>query len=256
MENDCAPFPWITNPSDRSWHESDCLRDDVDIVDIQTGPWVYVSFRGDNADIFPHVSTIAEVLQDTSLDHHGLTIRAIVCSNVQEAKNRHFWLLEAENSKTIGLYDSLHGLCPVTVETSRKLKVTGILLVKSQSNSPILKSKELELTAGKPVRKERQSVPIAVKSRLAWLRSTQQNAVVPSTKVKKTAGKRAATDQASLGKFFDKAKNQNRAKPKVKARDSCPTKFQDVAICRPVAEYGGDSGTTTAFGCDAPNHSS
>ena len=242
LENDCTPFPWIIHPSDRSWHESDCLRDDVDIVDIQTGPWVYVSFRGCGADTFPHFSTIAEVLQDTSIDHNGLAIRGIVCSNVQEAKSRHYCLLEVENRKTVGLYDSLHGFCPVTVETSRRLEVTGILLVKSQSNNPVLKSKELELKAGKPVHKERQSVPIAVESRLAWLRTTQQNVACFSTKVKKATGKRTVSDQASLGKFFDKAKNQNKTKTKVKARDSCPTKIQDATNFRAVAGSGCNSG--------------
>ena len=241
LEHDCTPFPWVLNPSDRSWYESDCTRDDVDIVDIQAGPWVYVSFRGSGADAFPHFSTIADILQDTSLDHHGLAISGIVCSNVQEAKNRHYWLLEVENRKTIGLYDSLHGFCPVRVETSRKLEVTGILLVKSQSNNPVLKGKELELKAGKPVHKERQSVPIAVKSRLAWLRSTQQNLAGSSNKVKKATGKRTVTDQASLGKFFDKAKNQSKTKTKVKAKVSCPTKIHDATNVCAVAEYGGNS---------------
>ncbi len=203
LEHDCTPFPWITNPGDRSWRESNCSRDDVDIVDVKIGPWAYVSFRGDGADAFPHFSTIAETLQDTSLCHHGLIIKALVCSNVQETKARHFWLLEIENNKPVGLYDSLHGLMPVTLETAKKLKVTGFLLVKSQSNCPVLKSKELELVAGKPIRKERQSVPIAVRSRSAWLRSTQQHVAGSSTKVKKTATKRTATDQVSLGGFFD-----------------------------------------------------
>ena len=156
------------------------------------------------------------------------------------------------NRKTIVLYDSLHGFCPVTVETSRRLEVTGILLVKSQPNNPVLKRKELELRAGKPVHKERQSVPIAVKSRLAWLRSTQQNVAGSSNKVKKATEKRTVTDQASLGKFFDKAKNQNKTKTKVKARVNCPTKSQDATNFCAVAEYGGNSEKTNTFGMMPP----
>ena len=175
-----------------------------------------------------HFSTISEILQDTSLDHHGLTIKGIVCSNVQEAKNRHYWLLEVENRKLVGIYDSLNGFCPVTVETSRKLEVTGILLVKSQSK-PVLKSKELGLKAGKPVHKERQSVPITVKSRISWLRSTQQAVANYCNKVKKASGKRTATDQQSLGKFFDKAKDQSKTKAKVKAKASRPIKIDGTA---------------------------
>lgn len=161
----------------------------------------------------------------------------MVCSNVQEIKVRHFWLLEIENSKPVGLYDSLHGLMPVTLETAKKLKVTGFLLVKSQSNCPVLESKELELVAGKPIRKERQSVPISVRSRSAWLRSTQQHGVGSSAQVKKTSTKRTATDQVSLGRFFDNAKHHSRARPKPKGKGITSTQDQDAAICSPGAHY-------------------
>ncbi len=45
IERDCTPFPWISDPSDISWHEEACTRHDADIVDIQA--WAYVSFRGE-----------------------------------------------------------------------------------------------------------------------------------------------------------------------------------------------------------------
>ena len=239
LEHDCTPFPWITNPGDRSWHESNCSRDDIDIVDVKIGPWAYVSFRGDDVDAFPHFSTIAETLKDISLSHHGLTVKAtaMVCSNVQESKARHFWLLEIEKNKPVGLYDSLHGLMPVTLETAKKLKVTGFLLVKSQTHCPVLKSKELELVAGKPIRKERRSVPIAVRSRSAWLRTTQQHGVGSSTKVKKTSTKRTVTESVSLGRFFDNTKLQSRARPKPKAKGFASTQDRDAAIFSPGAHY-------------------
>ena len=78
LERDCTPFPWISNPSDTSWHEEDCSRHDVDIVDIQVGLWAYVSFRGEKVEDFPSYSAVAEILQDTSLklrschSSHGL----------------------------------------------------------------------------------------------------------------------------------------------------------------------------------------
>ena len=228
LERGCTPFPWISDPGDSSWHESDCSRHDVDIIDIQFGPWAYVSFRGDEVEEFPPYATVAEILQDTSLEHQGLAIRAMVCCNVQETKARHFWLLEIENSKPAGLYDSLHGLMPITLEATKKLRVTGFLLVKSQSCCPVLKSKELELVAGKPVRKERQSAPIAVRSRSAWLRASQQQLTKSSAKVKKTAVKRSPTEQILLGRFFDNAKNHSRAKPTSKARGTTVTSGQEV----------------------------
>ena len=160
LEQDCTPFPWILNPKDTSWHEKDCVRQEVDIIDVQVGPWAYVSLRGENIEDFPAYSTVSEILQDTSLKSQGLTIRAMVCCNILETGARHFWLLEIENGKPAGLFDSLQGLMPITVEVTRKLRITGFLLVKAQSCCPVLKSKELELVAGKLARKERQSVSI------------------------------------------------------------------------------------------------
>ena len=84
LEHDCIPFPWCTEPNDCSWHEGNCSRHDADVVDIQVGPWAYVSFRGDNMEELPTYSTIAEILHDTSVSHHGLPFKAVVCSNVQE----------------------------------------------------------------------------------------------------------------------------------------------------------------------------
>ena len=109
LEHDYTSFPWFTDPGDCRWHEGNCSRHDADIVDIQVGPWAYVSFRGDNVEELPEYSTFAEILHDTSVGHHGLAIKAIVYSNVQEKKTRHFWLLEIENNKPVGLYNSLHG---------------------------------------------------------------------------------------------------------------------------------------------------
>ena len=218
LERDCTLFPWISNPSDTSWHEKDCARHDVDIVDIQVGSWAYVSFRGEKIEEFPSYSTVAEILQDTSLEPQGLAIRVMVCCNVLEIKVRHFWLLEVENGKPVGLFDSLHGLMPVTLEATRKLWITGFLLVKLQTDCPVLKSKELELVAGKLVRKERQSVSIAVQSRAAWLRAMHQQPTKPAAKVKKAAVKRSPTEQKLLGRFFDKAKNHSRTKPASKTK--------------------------------------
>ena len=62
LENRCAPFPCVINSSDRSWHGNECLRDDVDILDIQFGPWIYVSFRASDAEAFLHFATISDTL--------------------------------------------------------------------------------------------------------------------------------------------------------------------------------------------------
>ncbi len=121
LENDCAPFPWIIHPSDRSWHESDCLRDDVDIVDIQTGPWVYVR---------------------------------------------------------------------------------GVVLIHSLTSPPLLRYC--------------RPPPLIIM-------------VLP-------------LEASCALMFFDKAKNQNKTKTKVKARDSCPTKIQDATNFCAVAESGCNSG--------------
>ena len=45
IEQNCTPFPWISDPDDASWHEKACIRHDTDVIDIQIGPWAYVSFR-------------------------------------------------------------------------------------------------------------------------------------------------------------------------------------------------------------------
>ncbi len=70
---------------------------------------------------FRSYSIVAEILRDTSLELQGLAIRAMVCCNVLKTKIRHFWLLEIENGKPVGLFDSLHGLIPITLEVTRKL---------------------------------------------------------------------------------------------------------------------------------------
>ena len=149
LEQDCTPFPWILNPKDISWHGKNCERQDVDVIDVQIGPWAYVSLRGESINDFPTYSTVTEILQDTSLSSQGLMIRAMVCCNLLETGARHFWLLEIDNGKPVGLFDSLQGLMPVTLEATRKLRITGFLLAKTQTCCPVLKSKELELVAGK-----------------------------------------------------------------------------------------------------------
>ncbi len=141
----------------------------------------------------------------------------IVCCNVRETKARYFWLLEVENGKPVWLFDSLHGLMPITLEVTRKLWITGFLLVKSQTDCPVLKSKELELVAGKLAkelelvagklaRKERQSVAItiAVQSRTAWLRATHQQITKSAAKVKKASVKRSPTEQKITWQVFRK----------------------------------------------------
>ena len=212
LEKECMPFPWILNQSDRSWHDVHCSRDDVDTIDVKLGPWVYVSFRSSNVEAFPQYATIADILQDASLERYNLIIGGIICSNVHEGNNRHYWFVEVENGKIEGIYDSLHGYCPITVETSKKLRVTGIVLTRPQSSKPILKNRELELKAGKPVHRERRSDPIKVSSRNQWRRSTQQTIPARSHKVQKKPGKQRQPEQPSLGKLQGKAKAKAKAK--------------------------------------------
>ena len=174
-------------------------------------------------------------------------IRAMVCCNLLETGARHFWLLEIDNGKPAGLFDSLQGLMPITVEATRKLRITGFLLAKAQSSCPVLKSRELELVAGKLVRKERRSVSIAVSSRTAWLRATHQRPPRSAAKVKKTAVKRSPTEQKQLGKFFGSSKGRARTKPDAKVHTVIVK--EDPVICnrssREPAENGLESGVDT-----------
>ena len=146
-----------------------------------------------------------------------------------------------------GLFDSLQGLMPITVEATRKLRITGFLLAKAQSFCPVLKSRELELVAGKLVRKERQSVSIAVPSRTAWLRATHQRPPRSAAKVKKTAAKRSPTEQKQLGKFFGSSKGHARTKPAGKVHTVIVK--EDPVICnrssREPAVNGLESGVDT-----------
>ena len=237
LENKCIPFPWIINPGDRSCHRNECLRDDVDVIDIQFGPWMYVSFRNSDLDSFPQFSTISEILQDASLEHHGLAVGGFICSNVQDGNSRHYWFLEVENGKVEGIYDSLNGLCPA----SKKLRVTGIVLIKPKSCRPVLKSRELELKAGKPVHKERRSVAIQVKSRNLWLKSSLR-------KVRKTSSKHNLSEQPLLGKFFAKTKTQSKAKGKAKGKASWHVCCSGFAKAHRIVEICDDPVNSDAFG--------
>ena len=107
------------------------------------------------------------------------------------------------------------------------------LLVKLQTDCSVLKSKELELVAGKLVRKERQSVFIAVQSRATWLRATHQQPTKSAAKIKKAAVKRSPTEQKLLGRFFDKAKNHSRTKPASKARVPTTVRGQEISNVGP-----------------------
>ena len=116
IEHHCTPFPWISDPADVTWHDAACSRHDTDVIDIQIGPWVYVSFRGNEIEHFPGYSTVTDILQDTSLESKGFAIQAFVCCNTHEVNARHFWLLEVQNGKPVWLFDSLEGLMPITLE--------------------------------------------------------------------------------------------------------------------------------------------
>ena len=110
---------------------------------------------------------------------------------------------------TIGLQKS---------KVSRKLCVTGIVLLSTESTKPILKTKQLEEKAGKPKSRDRSSLPISVNSRNQWLRLTQQALPTTSHKVHKHADKKKHLEQPLLGKFFEKTKAQVKAKAKAKSK--------------------------------------
>ena len=155
---------------------------------------------------------------DATIERYNLTIGGIICSNVHDGNNRHYWLVEVENGKIEGIYDSLRGYFPIAVETSKKLRVTGIFLTRPQSSKSVLKNRELEPKAGKPIYRERQSVRIKVNSRSQWLRVTEQTMPTQSHKVRKKPGKQRQSGQPSLRKFFEKTKLQSKAKAKAKFR--------------------------------------
>ena len=202
IEHHCTPFPWISDPDDVTWHDDTCNRHDTDVIDIQIGPWAYVSLRGNELERFPRYSTVTEILQDTSLESKGFVIQAFVCCNIHDVKARHFWLLEVQDGKPVWLFDSLGGLMPITLEVTKKLWITGFLLGKIRSDCPVLTSKALEEVAGKLGRKERISVPIAVPSRTTWLRKTQQQVTRATVKGKKTSTKRGSGGQKTTGQIL------------------------------------------------------
>ena len=229
IEYQCTPFPWIYDPADVTWHDAACERHDTDVVDIQIGPWVYVSFRGNEMKHFPDYSTVTDILRDTSLESKGLAIQAFVCCNIYEVKARHFWLLEVQNRKPVWIFDSLEGVMPITREVTKKLWITGFLLGKKRTESQVLTSKALESAeeiAGKLGRKERASVPVAVSSRTAWLRKTQQQVTKAIIKKKKAPTKRSLGGQKPLGRFFTKTKGAARTKPIVKTNPTGEAKFR------------------------------
>ena len=239
IEYQCTPFPWIYDPTDLSWHDAVCERHDTDVVDIQIGPWVYVSFRGNEMKHFPDYSTVTDILRDTSLESKGLAIQAFVCCNIHEVKARHFWLLEIHNRKPIWIFDSLEGLMPITQEVTKKLWITGFLLGKKCTENQVLTSKALEEIAGKLERKERTSVPIAVTSRTAWLCKTQQQVAKAIIKKKKAPTKRSVGGQKPLGKFFTKTKVAVRTKPTAK---SYPTSEAKLRVPASISDCGSPKG--------------
>ena len=101
----------------------------------------------------------------------------------------------------------------------------------------------MNLLQGKPVRKERQSVPIAVRR----LRTTQQQAARSFSKVRKTAVKRTPTEQILLGRFFDSAKNNSRTKQTLRTSRTRGAKSE--------RHQGGVTTTTKGLANDRPNAS-
>ena len=109
---------------------------------------------------------------------------------------------------------------PITREVTKKLWITGFLLGKKRTESQI---------AGKLGRKERVSVPIAVSSRTAWLRKTQQQVTKAIIKRKKAPTKRSLGGQKPLGRFFTKTKGAARTKPIVKINPTGEAKLREPA---------------------------
>ena len=245
VEHHCTPFPWISDPADVTWHDKACKRHDTAVIDIQIGPWAYVSFRGEGLEHFPGYSTVADILQDTSLESKGFVIQAFVCCNIHDVKARHFWLLEVQNGKPVWLFDSLGGLTPITLEVTKKLWITGFLLGRKRADYPVLTSKALEEVAGKLGRKERASVPIAVPSRTTWLRKTQQQITKATAKDKKSSAKRGSGGQKLLGKFFTKAKGTARTRPGAKAHPIWRPRKQ-----KPASITGDNSSNGTRLNAD------
>ena len=121
LKESCAPFPWRINRKDRSWHQVDCDRNDVDTLPEKYGPWVCISLRPDTPEQFPSFSSTRSLLRDTWVDEYGLRIAGFVCANIHEDAPRHYWFAEVINGNVEGIiYDSLKRYCPVRVEVSKK----------------------------------------------------------------------------------------------------------------------------------------
>ena len=133
LKEDCTPFPWQSHQKNRSWHHEGCGRDDVDTVIEEFGHWIYISFRPLSYDLYPPFSSTRNILQD-AVDEKNLRIAGFVCANMhEEGASRHYWFIEVNNGQVVGVYNSLNGYCQLTVETAKRLQVTGIVLLSASS---------------------------------------------------------------------------------------------------------------------------
>ena len=184
--------PFISSvPPD--WHAPACRRNDAEATHEKLGLWVYLEFRPYPLydAFFPPLSETAPLLSDTSLRDQGLELKGLVCSNLEDGKDRHYWFIEYEHGHLRGAYDSLKGLQRVTSELYKSLSVTGLLLVRTTKKKPTLRTGELDAAAGQLTQVERRPKPIHVAGRSAS--QQQRKALMPKPFNSKSSGAKPLT---------------------------------------------------------------
>ena len=156
-----------------SWHAPQCQRPETTFTIDKLGRWIYLEFRPlsrlstteQNADFFPPIASARSILTDASLQEESIEITGFVCSDVSEWPSAHYWLAEARNGQTQGIFDSLKGSQQLTTEVWKKLRVTGLLLCKTTVTTPKMSSLLLDEAAGKIPPTMRPTRPIKVQCR-------------------------------------------------------------------------------------------
>ena len=108
---------------------------------------------------------VKKLLEDLSLQEDSLVVSGLVCSDVTQWPDAHYWHVDVKEGRLQSIYDSLSGNQPITTEVVKKLQITGVLITKLRSSKPRLTSASLSSVSGVIATKTRNAQPIKVPSR-------------------------------------------------------------------------------------------
>ena len=210
-------------------HAQDCIDSDTmcDIIDL--GKWIYLEFRPQHpwsAAFYPRLLDVKNLLEDCSLQEDSLAVTGLVCSNVTDWPNAHYWYVDVKEGRLQTIYDSLSGNQPITTEVAKKLQVTGILITKNRSSKPRLTSALLNSASGMIATKTRKAQPIKVPTRqkvnsvLKFLKKSKEDTISskrrPYPKVR--SGSKAKKKDKSQPSKATNSTSKGRAPKDVKCR--------------------------------------